>query len=97
MNSEDKRMEPENAHNEMDEARVRTGTARQTPPPVRIMASPLEKRTAVYAPLPLATAGSADGPFAQLNLDLFINNTGPANLQLSGLPSNLIRPTIVEI
>jgi hypothetical protein len=67
------------------------------PPPVTVKASPLENGVAVYAPMAPATAGTDDKPTSQLNLDLFLTNTGQTELQLSDFLMAYIPPPLVLV
>lgn len=67
------------------------------PPLVTLKASPLENGVAVYAPMAPETAGTDDKPKSQLNLDLYITNTGQSNVTLSGFQMAFIPPPVVLV
>ena len=69
----------------------------QAPPPVTVKASPLENGAAVYAPMAPETAGTDDKPKTQLNLDLYLTNTGESNVTLSGFQMAYVPPPVVLV
>lgn len=63
--------------------------------PVSVVAEPLENGVAVFAPMAPATGGTDDQPTSQLNLDLYLTNTGQAPVQLSDFAQSYLPPPLV--
>ena len=77
------------------ELRESAGAFGHAPPPVTLKASPVENHVAVYAPMAPETAGTADKPKSQLNLDLYLTNIGPSNVTLSEFLMAFVPPPLV--